>query len=97
MDFYGFDGVDEKVLKKERAGARELRKSRWWQNKLAQGACYYCKGVFPATGLTMDHIVPLARGGRSTKDNIVCCCKECNTKKKSMLPMEWEEYVAGPR
>jgi 5-methylcytosine-specific restriction protein A len=41
----------------------------------------------------MDHIVPLARGGRSTKDNLVACCKECNNKKKTLLPIEWDEYM----
>lgn len=94
MDFFEFDGVDEAVLRRERAKARELRKSRWWKQKLAQGRCYYCQaGVAPAA-LTMDHLVPLARGGRSTKDNLVCACKTCNTKKKTLLPMEWDEYMA---
>ena len=41
----------------------------------------------------MDHLIPLARGGRSTKDNLVPSCKDCNNKKKSMLPVEWEEYI----
>lgn len=41
----------------------------------------------------MDHLVPLARGGRSTKENLVPSCKECNNLKKSMLPLEWEEYL----
>jgi 5-methylcytosine-specific restriction endonuclease McrA len=41
----------------------------------------------------MDHIVPMARGGKSTKGNVVPSCKECNNKKKYMLPVEWEEYL----
>jgi 5-methylcytosine-specific restriction protein A len=41
----------------------------------------------------MDHVVPLTRGGCSEKNNLVACCKECNTKKKSMLPQEWQEYM----
>ncbi|MBW2143871.1 MAG: HNH endonuclease, partial [Deltaproteobacteria bacterium] len=43
--------------------------------------------------LTMDHVVPLSRGGKSRKGNIVAACKECNTKKKYLLPVEWEEYL----
>ena len=43
--------------------------------------------------LTMDHLVPLSRGGRSTKDNLVPSCKSCNNKKKTMLPVEWDEYL----
>jgi len=45
----------------------------------------------------MDHIVPVIRGGRSTKGNIVPCCKECNNRKRHMLPVEWEEYMEGLR
>jgi 5-methylcytosine-specific restriction endonuclease McrA len=89
----GFDGVDEKFLRRERAKARDLRKSRWWKQKIAQETCYYCQQKVERTELTMDHIVPLVRGGRSTKDNLVTACKSCNTKKRTMLPMEWEEYM----
>ena len=92
-DFFHFDGVDEAEIRREKNKARKLRKSRWWQQKLAIGICYYCGRLFESNNLTMDHIVPLARGGRSTKDNIVACCKLCNTKKKTLLPIEWEEYM----
>jgi len=92
-DYFHFDGVDEVEIRREKAKARKLRKSRWWQQKLSTGVCYYCGRFFESKDLTMDHIVPLARGGRSTKDNIVTCCKECNTKKKNLLPIEWEEYM----
>ncbi|MCH7615612.1 MAG: HNH endonuclease [Nitrospinae bacterium] len=36
----------------------------------------------------MDHIVPLARGGKSTKGNIVPSCVECNRKKNLEPPAE---------
>jgi len=92
-DFFHFDGVDEAELRREKEKARKLRKSRWWQQKLSAGLCYYCSKLFKPKDLTMDHIVPLARSGRSTKDNLVTCCKECNNKKKTLLPIEWEEYM----
>ena len=92
-DFFQLDGVDEAELRREKDKARKLRKSRWWQQKLAACSCYYCSMHFKSKDLTMDHIVPLARGGRSTKDNLVTCCKECNNKKKTLLPMEWDEYM----
>jgi 5-methylcytosine-specific restriction protein A len=41
----------------------------------------------------MDHVVPLTRGGKSTKGNLVPACKDCNNKKKYFLPIEWEEYL----
>lgn len=92
-DFFHFDGIDEAELRREKDKARKLRKSRWWQQKLTSGLCYYCTRLFKPKELTMDHIVPLARGGRSTKDNLVVCCKDCNNKKKTLLPIEWEEYM----
>ena len=92
-DFFQFDGVDDADLRREKDKARKLRKSRWWQQKLSAGTCYYCSKSFKPKELTMDHIVPMARGGRSTKDNLVACCKECNNKKKTLLPMEWDEYM----
>ncbi len=43
--------------------------------------------------LTLDHIVPVIRGGKSTRGNCVPSCKECNNRKKHLLPIEWEEYL----
>jgi 5-methylcytosine-specific restriction endonuclease McrA len=88
-----FAGVDDDAVRREKAKARELRKSRWWQSKVSGGSCYYCGIQTPPAKLTMDHMVPLTRGGLSTKNNLVACCKECNTKKKTMLPQEWQDYM----
>ncbi|NOQ52827.1 MAG: HNH endonuclease [Desulfuromonadaceae bacterium] len=91
MDF-NFE-VDEVTIRREREKARALRKQGWWQNRIAKGVCHYCEKSFPPKELTLDHIVPLARGGRSTKGNCVPACKECNNRKKDLLPLEWEEYL----
>lgn len=85
--------VTDEDIKKEKAKARELKCSQWWKKKRSVGTCYYCGKKSKPDELTMDHIVPIIRGGKSTKGNIVPCCKECNSKKKYMLPMEWEEYM----
>ena len=80
-------------IKREKEKARVLRKTRWWHQKLAKGECNYCGGRFSPAELTMDHVVPLIRGGKTTKGNVVPVCKECNSKKKYLLPMEWEAYL----
>lgn len=85
--------LDEADIKRERSKARELRQSQWWKRKCAKGLCHYCGRPTPAKALTMDHIVPIARGGASTKGNVVPACKECNTAKQQLLPMEWERYL----
>ena len=89
-DLFAWDNFDEK---RERSKARELRSSQWWKRRLAKGVCYYCGRIVLPKELTMDHIVPIARGGRSTKGNVVAACKECNNAKKQLLPMEWEQYL----
>jgi len=89
--------LDETDIKRERGKARELRSSQWWKRKLAKGVCYYCGCSFLPKELSMDHIVPIARGGRTTKGNVVPACKSCNTAKKNLLPMEWEEYLKKAR
>jgi 5-methylcytosine-specific restriction enzyme A len=90
---FSLDGIDEKAIRQERAKARDLRKSRWWQQKIATGICHYCQRHCRPDELTMDHIVPVSRGGKSTKANLAPTCKDCNTRKKIMLPLEWEEYM----
>ena len=92
-NFFSLDAVDEALIRAERNKARELRKTRWWQQKTSTGTCWYCGQKVGFHNLTMDHVIPLARGGRSTKDNLVPCCKECNNKKKNALPIEWDEYM----
>ncbi len=87
--------VTEDDIKREKAKARDLRKTQWWKRRCSAGICYYCgKRVSPGD-LTMDHIVPIIRGGKSRKGNVVPACKECNNKKRHMLPVEWEEYLEG--
>ena len=87
--------VSDDEIRRERRKARELRASQWWKRRCSAGLCHYCGKKVPARVLTMDHIVPIIRGGKSTKGNVVPACKECNTKKKHRLPMEWKEYTKG--
>lgn len=80
--------ADPKHIAREREKARKLRKSQWWLAKLNEGLCHYCGGKFRAAELTMDHVVPVARGGTSTPGNVVASCKECNNRKKLETPAE---------
>jgi len=91
----GFSYIpDDDEIRLEKNKARTLRASQWWKRKCAKGICHYCGNQFPAKELTMDHIVPISKGGKSTKGNVVPCCKECNTKKKSNLLMDWDNVTS---
>jgi len=80
--------VSEEQVRRERRKARALRKSQWWKRKRAAGVCHHCGGKFPPKELTMDHMMPVIRGGKSTKGNLVPSCKQCNSEKKHRLPFE---------
>lgn len=80
--------VDPVHVKRERAKARELRKTDWWRAKIATGVCHYCGKKVGAENLTLDHVIPVARGGRSTRGNCVPCCKDCNNRKRHLTPAE---------
>ena len=75
-------------LKKEREKARQIKKSNWWITQLSQGICHYCQKQVLSHQLTLDHIVPLARGGRSVQNNIVPACQSCNQSKKLNTPVD---------
>ena len=80
--------VTEEQIRRERQRARELRASQWWKRKRATGVCHHCGGKFEPAELTMDHLVPVIRGGKSTKGNLVPSCKACNSARKHSLPFE---------
>jgi 5-methylcytosine-specific restriction protein A len=80
--------ADPAHVARQREKARALRKTAWWRRRVQRGVCGYCaKRVAPGE-LTMDHVVPVARGGHSAKGNVVAACKQCNTRKKLMTPAE---------
>lgn len=53
-----------------------------------QFRCQYCGDRFPEHELTFDHILPVARGGQKTWENIVTACRPCNFRKGQKTPEE---------
>jgi len=50
--------------------------------------CAYCGGHFAELDLTVEHILPVSRGGRHEWTNVVTACRSCNTRKGSRRPEE---------
>ena len=88
--------VSEEAIRRERHKARELRVSQWGKRKRAAGICHHCGGKFAPAQLTMDHLVPVVRGGQSTKGNLVPSCKACNSARKHKLPFEVTARAGEP-
>ncbi len=51
-----------------------------------ENRCQYCGLRFHSSELSIDHVVPLSQGGRTTWGNVVCSCTECNKKKGGRRP-----------
>jgi 5-methylcytosine-specific restriction endonuclease McrA len=60
------------------ARIRELKK---------ETTCHWCGTRL--NRVTVDHIVPISRGGSHTPDNLVAACLRCNSSKRERLPLEW--------
>lgn len=93
--------VPPEQIRKEREKARKLRQTSWWRQRIGAGVCYHCGQRFSQDQLTMDHLLPLARGGKTTKKNVVVSCKACNTAKGGQTRAEkilqqWEEEGREP-
>jgi 5-methylcytosine-specific restriction endonuclease McrA len=52
-------------------------------------ACAYCGDRLHKRDLTIDHIVPVSRGGGHELDNLCVACKPCNSSKADRLLSEW--------
>lgn len=50
--------------------------------------CQYCGLRFPVSELSLDHVIPRSQGGKTTWENIVCCCLKCNIKKGGRTPVQ---------
>jgi 5-methylcytosine-specific restriction endonuclease McrA len=70
----------------DRVPRRHVRFSR--SNVLTRDrfTCQYCGQRPPRTQLNLDHVVPRSHGGRSTWENVVASCVECNRQKGGRTP-----------
>jgi 5-methylcytosine-specific restriction endonuclease McrA len=59
--------------------------------EVQQGRCFYCEADVPIK-YTVDHLIPLVRGGSDGPENIVIACASCNFRKADKTP---EEFAAG--
>lgn len=61
---------------------RRLRRDVRWQQLRAifEFTCAYC-GTGTYDGLGIDHVIPVSRGGANVIENVVPCCRSCNSKK----------------
>ena len=55
--------------------------------------CYYCGDSLKSKNRTIDHKIPISRGGQTTLDNLVVSCKRCNEEKGMMNDEEYLSFL----
>jgi len=70
----------------DRLPRARVRFSRYNIYARDQDTCQYCGGSFARAALNLDHVVPRSQGGRTTWENVVCCCVRCNLDKGGRTP-----------
>jgi len=77
-----------RLVSYDKVPRREVRFSR--RNILARDEhrCQYCGKRLPLAQLSLDHVTPKSRGGKSTWTNVVTACTPCNTRKGGRMPWE---------
>lgn len=50
--------------------------------------CGYCSQKFNIKDLTLDHVIPRSKGGKTSFENVITCCKECNLRKGNRSPQD---------
>ena len=53
--------------------------------------CAYCGKK--AKPLTIDHVIPRSKGGKTSWENCVACCKACNNNKGARTPTEAKMHL----
>ncbi len=61
-----------------------------------QYTCQYCGATPLRADLTLDHVLPRSRGGRTEWENVVVACRVCNQKKGNRTPREAQMSLARP-
>jgi hypothetical protein len=80
-------------------GAKTHRRGGTWTRRTKRrllavsDVCHYCPEKLNFETITIDHRIPLSRGGSNYFDNLVGACKKCNTEKGSNLEIPKKESV----
>lgn len=76
----------------DRIDPREVfQRDNWMCHMCGKETPWYLRGTTEPNAPELDHLIPLARGGGHTMDNVACCCRECNQDRGAMLI---EEYAS---
>jgi 5-methylcytosine-specific restriction endonuclease McrA len=72
----------------DRVPRRHVRFSRTNIYARDRNTCQYCGRRKTRAELNLDHVIPRSQGGRTTWENVVCSCVDCNRRKGGRTPRQ---------
>lgn len=76
----------EDVIKVKRKSFSSVQRTAIYNKN--KGRCAICGDFVPYGNFTIDHIIPLAKGGTNELENLQCACEICNRIKQDILPKD---------
>lgn len=72
----------------QKRAKRNSSRMRRMRRKLhaADPRCHWCRAELELEASTVDHVIPLSRGGSNRDDNVVLACQPCNQRRGNALP-----------
>ena len=86
------EGYSVKIKRKRRTWSKNLREKVYQKSN---HVCHYCESKFKSEQLTLDHFIPLSKGGEDCFDNLKTACKRCNFAKKGIHPLKNKKEYQG--
>lgn len=87
--------------RKKNAYGNGITKQEWLEiMNSTNWTCFYCGeyiGGKNNKNRTLDHIIPICKGGPHIKENLIPACKSCNSSKHNKMPFEWEVFNNLPK
>lgn len=90
--------MQSRFLYQQHVRNRERRPRPSRQDRMLQQTgykCGYCACELTRQTVTRDHIIPRAHGGKTTDDNLVACCRDCNQQKGDLTLEEFRDRHFG--
>lgn len=91
-----------RLIKEKRRGPKIQRKAKWEITIEKRAACKSflinrdgnkCGYCFQTKKLTIDHIIPLSKGGADKIYNMILACRSCNVEKADMNIEDWLKHI----
>lgn len=94
-----FDEINRQKQQKKQQKKQSRRtytpKERSIIYKKDNGRCYLCGKELLYSEMTLDHVIPLAKGGKDGIENLRCCCAKCNQWKADSYSGDFENKISN--